>query len=238
MGSDDDLKFQDRLNEKLKSEGEDLLDYVWGQKDDTDEKDLLPQKAGELATGDKLDLGQEQAIAAAATKRKRFNAGFTRDLKFILYWAVTLSLAAISGGLVMLMQLRPDYYYCFIGAALPLAVPWLIYSQNRRRFVILTPQFLMVGQGEAVRSVSWDDIKSVKEVRQKSKLFRWVVITDKMDRRICISSLIYPRFDLFMSVLRIARRYYEEGKDKIKTKRGSSATRAAEAYYGKTVRKK
>ncbi|MHC9540397.1 MAG: hypothetical protein AB9903_12840 [Vulcanimicrobiota bacterium] len=154
---------------------------------------------------------EEQAIMEAARKRKRFQAGTTKDFYIIYYVFVTVAMALCLAGLFNLVVLHNKIFtFYFVAAFLTLILPIMIKNHNITRFVIITPDVLMMGKGDSIRSIGWQEIDKIREIRKNRKHFRWTIITDKYGRSITFSSMLFPRFDLFMSVLRVAQRFYEE----------------------------
>jgi len=154
---------------------------------------------------------EEQAIMEAARKRKRFQAGTTKDFYIIYYIFVTAAMVLCLAGLYNLLVLHNNIFtFYFISAFLALILPIMIKNHNITRFIIITPDVLMVGKGDSIRSIGWQEIEKIREIRKNRKHFRWTIITDKYGRSVTFSSLLFPRFDLFMSVLRVAQRFYEE----------------------------
>jgi hypothetical protein len=163
-------------------------------------------------------VSEEEAIHDAARKRKRFQAGTTKDFYMIYYVFITFAMALCVLGLFNLIVLHNSIFVVYLVlAVLMLILPIMIKNLNITRFVIITPDTLMVGKGDSIRSIGWQEIEKIREIRKNRKHFRWTIITDKYGRSITFSSLLFPRFDLFMSVMRVALRFYEEKSKKTDT---------------------
>ncbi|MDQ7821815.1 MAG: hypothetical protein RDV48_03365 [Candidatus Eremiobacteraeota bacterium] len=162
----------------------------------------------------------EDDLLKARTKRKRFDGGITSELKTIFFLFLTAALALIAAGLYfILVEKKVNISICvFIGALVLLVLPVLYGLSNRNNFVVVTPECLMVGRGEAVSSIVWSDITSVRESGAKRRTFRSVTLEDRTGRKINISSVVFPKYDLFLGLLRMAKRFYEEGGKKGKKK--------------------
>ncbi len=153
----------------------------------------------------------EDAIIAAGRKRKRFLAGTTTDFYMLHYFFITIALALCVKGLFdLILYHRDTFVIYFVLATLALILPVMVKNLNITKYVIITPEALMIGKGDNVRSIGWQEIVEIKEIRKNKKHFRWTILTDNLGRHITFSSLLFPGFDLFMSLLRVALRFYEE----------------------------